>query len=164
MKDLRLEPRVTLEKAISSFPEYSISGSNVYFRSKKVAEFYRKSSFYNKLLKPKGINYSSCISNKLLPKESLLILKNKMLYITDTKFQKTEYYVYRKLQTCDFKKKQYSKLLEPLGISVKYVYILSDWFKKEQYKDVLGYVKSVGCYYFFYELPLSFLGLPEPSK
>lgn len=69
-----------------------------------------------------------------------------------------------KLQTCDFKNKQYNKLLAPLRISVKYVYILSDWFKKDVYKDVLRYVNSVGCHYFFYELPLDFLGLPQPEK
>jgi hypothetical protein len=96
--------------------------------------------------------------------ESLLNSRDKTLYIIDIKLQKTEYYVYRKLQTCDFKNRQYRKLLAPLGIEVKYVYILNDWFKKKEYKDVLKYVKSVGCYYFFYELPLSFLGLPRPSK
>ena len=68
-----------------------------------------------------------------------------------------------KLQTCDFKNQQYNKLLSPLGISVKYTYVLSNWFQKEEYKNVLEYIKSVGCHYFFEELPLSFLGLPEPK-
>ena len=60
------------------------------------------------------------------------------------------------------KNKQYKKLLTPLNISVKYVCVLNDWFKKKEYKSVLDYVKSVGCYYFFNELPLDFLDLPVP--
>jgi hypothetical protein len=91
-------------------------------------------------------------------------LAGKTLYIIEIKFQEVAGSVDEKLQTCDFKNKQYNKLLAPLGISVKYVYILSDWFKKDVYRDVLKYVESVGCYYFFHELPLSFLGLPEPVK
>jgi hypothetical protein len=35
-----------------------------------------------------------------------------------------------KLQTCDFKRKQYLKLVQPLGIKVEYVYVLNDWFKQ----------------------------------
>jgi hypothetical protein len=80
------------------------------------------------------------------------------------KFQEVAGSVDEKLQTCDFKNKQYTKLLSPLGISVKYTYILSDWFKDQSYKDVLEYVRSVGCYYFFNELPLDFLGLPKPKN
>jgi hypothetical protein len=99
-----------------------------------------------------------------VPDDAIFIIKDKTLYIIEIKFQAVTGSVDEKLQTCDFKNKQYRKLLVPLGISVKYVYILNDWFKKEQYKDVLEYVKSVGCCYFFYELPLSFLGLPEPAK
>ena len=104
------------------------------------------------------------ISKKLLPDEAILILTGKTLFIIEIKFQEVAGSVDEKLQTCDFKNKQYNKLLVPLGISAKYVYILSDWFKKDAYKDVLKYVNSVGCYYFFYELPLDFLGLPELTK
>jgi hypothetical protein len=97
-----------------------------------------------------------------LPDDAIYILKDKILYIVEMKFQIVAGSVDEKLQTCDFKNKQYKKLLAPLGISVKYVYVLSDWFKKTEYKDVLEFIKSVGCYYFFNELPLEFLGLPKP--
>ena len=69
-----------------------------------------------------------------------------------------------KLQTCDFKKKQYKKLMSPLNIEVEYIYILNDWFKKAQYKDTLDYVISVGCQYYFNYLPLQKLGLPVPDN
>jgi hypothetical protein len=97
-----------------------------------------------------------------LPDEAILIIKDKTLYIIEMKFQEVTGSVDEKLQTCDFKNQQYKKLLAPLNISVKYAYVLNDWFKKKEYKDVLDYVKSVGCYYFFEEIPLEFLDLPKP--
>ena len=161
---LVFESRVEMKKLLDALAGYKVTGDVVYFQNRKVAEFYGKNKLYKKLLEPNGIDYSSLISKKLLPDEAILILSGKTLFIIEIKFQEVAGSVDEKLQTCDFKKKQYSKLLEPLGISVKYVYILSDWFKKDQYKDVLNYVEFVGCYYFFHELPLDFLGLPPPTK
>lgn len=54
------------------------------------------------------------------------------------------------------------KLVTPLGLRVEYVYVLNDWFRKKEYKDVLDYIQSVNCHYKFNELPLSWLGLPVP--
>jgi len=161
---LRFESRITLKNAFNSLRGYKISDDKIYFEGEKVAELYQKHKLYKNLLEPNNIDYSEIISKKLVPDDAIFIIKDKTLYIIEIKFQAVTGSVDEKLQTCDFKNKQYQKLLAPLGISVKYVYILNDWFKKEQYKDVLEYVKSVGCYYFFYELPLSFLGLPEPAK
>lgn len=161
---LRFESRITLKNAFNSLKGYNISDDKIYFEGKKVAELYQKHKLYKNLLEPNNIDYSEIISKKLVPDDAIFIIKDKTLYIIEIKFQAVTGSVDEKLQTCDFKNKQYQKLLASLGISVKYVYILNDWFKKEQYKDVLEYVKSVGCYYFFDELPLSFLGLPEPIK
>ena len=157
---LRFESRVTMEKVISAIPNYKVSDDVVYFKGKKVAEFYPKNKLYKNLLQPRNIEYPKIISKRLLPDEAILILKDKTLFIIEIKFQEVAGSVDEKLQTCDFKNKQYKKLLAPLGISVKYVYVLSDWFKNPAYKDVLNYVESVGCYYFFNELPMEFLGLP----
>ena len=79
------------------------------------------------------------------------------------KFQGVAGSVDEKLQTCDFKVKQYRKLMAPLNIEVEYIYILNDWFKKHQYKDTLDYVIAVGCQYYFNYLPLQKLGLPVPD-
>lgn len=160
---LRFESRITLEKVLSAIPNYKVSNDKVYFKGQIVAEFYPKNKLYKNLLEPKGIDYSKIISKKLLPDEAILILKDNILFIIEIKFQEVAGSVDEKLQTCDFKNRQYNRLLAPLGIKVKYVYILNDWFKKPEYKDVLTYVDSVGCHYFFYELPLSFLGLPVPA-
>ena len=161
---LRFESRVAMKSLLASLPGYSVEEDVVYFNKAKIAEFYGKNKLYKNLLEPNNIDYSVIISKKLLPDEAILILSGKTLYIIEIKFQEVAGSVDEKLQTCDFKNKQYNKLLAPLRISVKYVYILSDWFKQDAYKDVLEYVSSVGCYYFFYELPLDFLGLPKPEK
>jgi hypothetical protein len=161
---LRFESRVTLEKVISLLPSYKVADDIVYFKGEKIAELYQKHKLYKKLLEPKGIDYSKIISKKLLPDDAILILKDKTLFIIEIKFQEVTGSVDEKLQTCDFKNKQYKKLLAPLNISVEYVYVLSDWFKQPQYKDVLEFVNSVDCHYFFNELPLNFLGLPNPSE
>lgn len=52
--------------------------------------------------------------------------------------------------------------MAPLNIEVEYIYILSDWFRNPIYKDVLDYIISVGCQYYFCYLPLQKLGLPIP--
>lgn len=159
---LVFESRITLKNAISSIQGYEVREDEVYFENAKIAELYQKNKLYKNLLEPKGINYKEVISKKLLPDDAILILKDNTLFIIEIKFQEVAGSVDEKLQTCDFKNKEYAKLLSPLGISVKYTYILSDWFKDERYKDVLEYVRSVGCHYHFNELPLDFLGLPNP--
>jgi len=159
---LKFESRVTLENVLSSLSHYTVSDGIVYFKGKKIAELYQKYKLYKNLLEPRGVDYSKIISKRLLPDEAILILKDKILYILEIKFQEVAGSVDEKLQTCDFKNKQYKKLLAPLNITVKYAYILSDWFKKKEYKDVLNFVESVGCYYFFNEIPLDFLDLPRP--
>ena len=160
---LRFESRVTLENVIGTLPNYKILNDDIYFKGKKIAELYQKYKLYKNLLKPNGIDYSRIISKKLLPDEAILILKDETLFIIEMKFQEVAGSVDEKLQTCDFKNKQYKKLLAPLNISVKYVYVLSNWFRKKQYKDVLSYINLVGCHYFFNEIPLSFLDLPKPE-
>lgn len=161
---LKFESRITLEKAISSLPHYKVTDDKVYFKGKQVAEFYQKYKLYKNLLQPNGIDYLKIISKKLLPDDAILIIKDKTLFIIELKFQEVSGSVDEKLQTCDFKNKQYKKLLAPLNIEVKYVYVLNDWFAKKEYRDVLHYIKSVGCHYFFNRLPLKFLDLPEPEK
>ncbi len=160
---LKFESRVDLKEVIKKIPGYTIKGSEVFFLGSKVAELYKKHALYKNLLEPRGVEYRTIISKKLLPDDAIYISNGKELFIVEIKFQAVSGSVDEKLQTCDFKNKQYKKLFDPLGISVKYVYVLNKWFEKPEYKDVLEYVKSVGCYYFFYTIPFDFLGLPKPA-
>jgi len=160
---LKFESRVDLKEVIKKIPGYTMTGTEVFFLGSKVAELYKKHALYKNLLKPQGIDYRTIISKKLLPDDAIYISNGKELFIVEIKFQAVSGSVDEKLQTCDFKNRQYRKLFDPLGISVKYVYVLNKWFEKPEYKDVLEYVKSVGCYYFFYTIPFDFLGLPKPA-
>jgi len=159
---LKFESRVDLKEVIRPIPGYKIAGDEVFFGGQKVAELYQKNKIYKKLLEPNGIDYSNIISKKLLPDDAVYLINGRTLFIIEIKFQGVSGSVDEKLQTCDFKNKQYNKLFSSLSIPVKYVYVLNDWFKKPEYRDVLEYIKSVGCYYFFHTIPFDFLGLPKP--
>jgi len=108
------------------------------------------------------INWGKIISKKLLPDDALLVIVRETLFIIEVKYQQVAGSVDEKLQTCDFKRKQYLKLVSPLNLKVEYVYVLNDLFKNPAYKDTLDYIHSVNCHYKFNELPLSWLGLPYP--
>ncbi len=140
---------------------YTVKGHAIFYEGKEVAQSYRKNALY-KFLELKGVDYKKHLSKKLLPDEALYVIINNTLFIIEMKFQKVAGSVDEKLQTCDFKRKQYAKLMAPLNIEVEYIYILSEWFKAPGYKDVLDYIISVGCQYYFKYLPLQKLGLPVP--
>ena len=140
---------------------YSVKGPVIYYLGKEVARSYRKHGLY-KLLTERRVNWKRLISKRLFPDEALYVLVNNTLFIIEMKFQKVAGSVDEKLQTCDFKKKQYKKLMAPLNIDVEYIYVLNDWFKNPAYKDTLDYVISVGCQYYFNYLPLQKIGLPMP--
>lgn len=158
---LRFESKVKLKDILLSIPGYRIDDDSVFFNDVLIAKLYSKHKLYKNLLEKNKIDYSTIISKKLLPDESILIIKSKTMFIIEIKFQQVQGSVDEKLQTCDFKRKQYQKLLAKLNLSVEYVYVLSDWFNMDKYKDVLSYIKSVNCYYFFNEIPLDFIGLPK---
>ena len=159
---LDFEKRVDLRDIFNKIKDYSLDGNHLLYKGKPVAKFYKKNNLYL-FLKEYKINWKERISKKLLPDETIFVLTNKTLFIIEMKFQKVAGSVDEKLQTCDFKKKQYQKLFYGTGIKIEYCYILSDWFMHESYKDTLNYITSVGCKYFFETLPFEFLGLPEPN-
>lgn len=144
---------------LSKTKGYSVKGNVIFFNNKEVARSYKKHGLY-KYLESRGVDYKKILSKKLLPDEALYVIANNTLFIIEIKFQEVYGSVDEKLQTCDFKKKQYKKLMAPLNIEVEYIYILSDWFHKPEYKDTLDYIISVGCQYYFGYLPLHKLGLP----
>ena len=159
---LVFEHRTDLLSAIHKLNGYDVKGSVIFYLGEEVARSYRKNGLY-KYLASKGVDYKKFISKKLLPDEAIYVITNNTLFIIEMKFQKVSGSVDEKLQTCDFKKKQYKKLMSPLNIEVEYIYILSDWFRKPVYKDTLDYIISVGCQYYFEYLPLRKIGLPVPK-
>ena len=161
---LVFEGKVDLATFLSHQPHYSIKGHDVYFDNEKVARVFKKNDFYSIFLKELNIDWTKCISKKLLPDDIIFVLLNNTLFIIECKHQQVAGSVDEKLQTCDFKKKQYKKLMAPANIDVQYIYLLDEWFKNPRYKDVLDYIQSVGCDYYFEYIPLTKLGLPVPPE
>ena len=159
---LNFEKERDILEILKKAKDYSVKTSVIYFRGKEVARSYRKQGLY-RMLAEKKVDWRKLVSKRLFPDEALYVVVNNTLFIIEMKFQKVAGSVDEKLQTCDFKKKQYRKLMAPLNIDVEYIYILNDWFKNPAYKDTLDYVISVGCQYYFDYLPLQKLGLPVPK-
>lgn len=143
-------------------PGYSQRGVVISYEGKEVAKSLSKHDLY-RFLAEQDMEWDKFLSKKLLPDEAVYVILNNTLFIIEMKNQETAGSVDEKLQTCDFKVKQYRRLMAPLNIEVEYIYILNDWFRKPEYKDVLDYVISVGCQYYFQYLPLQKLGLPVPD-
>lgn len=157
------EGKVDLPTYLAKQPGYKVVDTEVYYNDDLVARVFKKHGFY-KFLQDNGVNWKQIISCKLLPDNCIYVIINNTLFILEVKHQQTPGSVDEKLQTCDFKKKQYKKLLSQLNIEVEYVYILGAWFKDPRYKDVLDYIISVGCQYYFDYIPLQKLGLPVPAQ
>ncbi len=162
---LKFERKVDFQKLIGTMRGYEVkkvsnkAGMGVFFDGELVARCFRKHAFY-RFLSEAGVAWENLISKKLLPDDALLVIVRETLFIIEVKYQQVSGSVDEKLQTCDFKRKFYLKLVSPLGLKVEYVYVLSDWFKNPGYKDVLDYIHTVNCHYRFNELPMAWLGLP----
>lgn len=159
---LVFEGKTDLTTFLSNQKDYNVKDDNVFFKNELVARVFKKYSFY-KFLEQEGVDWKNIVSKRLLPDDSIYVIINNTMFIIECKFQQSAGSVDEKLQTCDFKKKQYQKLLSQLNMEVEYIYLLSEWFKKQEYKDVLDYIISVRCSYYFEYIPLQKLGLPVPQ-
>lgn len=161
---LLYEGKVDLIKFLSTKKDYSVKSHTIFFKGEEVAKTFKKWELYD-YLEENGIEWEKCISAKLLPDDSIFVLINNTFFILEIKHQVTPGSTDEKLQTCDFKIKQYRKLLSRLNVEVQYIYIFNaDWFDKPKYKDVLDYIISInGCSYYFDYLPLQKIGLPVPE-
>ena len=160
---LIFEGETDLATFLSKQPSYSVDDGVVYYEGKKVARIFKKYGFY-KFLAEKGVDWKKIISKRLLPDDSIYVIINNTLFIIECKYQQVNGSVDEKLQTCDFKRKEYQKLMAPLNIEVEYIYLLAEWFRNDKYKDVLDYIISVNCHYYFEYIPLAKLGLPVPPN
>lgn len=160
---IMFEGRVDLINRFSELDGYEVQGNTIYCLQREVARYFKKRSLYT-FLESQGIDYKDYITKRLEPDNALYVIKDNTMNIIEMKFQFVGGSVDEKLQTCDFKKKQYQKLFSSLNYEVEYIYLLSDWFRKPEYKDVRDYIISVGCRFYFEYLPLNELGLPVPER
>ena len=153
MTGLAFEGKTDLATFLNKQNGYRVEKDKVYYKDGLVARVFKKYKFYS-FLEEYNINWKEIISKQLLPDDCIYVIVDNTIYIIECKFQQVAGSVDEKLQTCDFKKKQYQKLLSRANIEVEYVYLLSEWFKKPQYKYVLDYIISVRCQYYFEYIPL----------
>lgn len=163
---IHFEGKVDLLSHLNDFVDgYSCKkakiGFDILFENKIVAYSFKKHELY-KFLETKKIDWKDILSKRLLPDDAIYVIKENTLFIIEVKYQEVAGSVDEKLQTCDFKLKQYKKLFAPLNYEVEYIYILNNWFRDKKYKDVLDYIISVNCKYYFEYLPLHKIGLPIP--
>ena len=157
---LKFEQETSLADALENAGYYIDREGFVSIGNEDVGLIESKHKLYSRILEPNGIYWEDYISQRLLPDEALLNFKNGTVYIIEKKFQHDSGSVDEKLQTCDFKKKQYQKLFSSTPYYVEYLYVCNDWFKQRCYSDVHEYINDVGCHIFFNEIPLDFLDLP----
>lgn len=161
---LIFEGKTDLATFLSSQNGYRVDNTNVYYNDELVARVFKKHKFYSVFLKELGINWEDYISKQLLPDDCIFVIIRNTVFIIECKHQEVAGSVDEKLQTCDFKKKEYKKLLSKANLDVEYIYLLDNWFRDPKYRDVLDYIHSVGCDYYFEYIPLYRLGLPVPDN
>ena len=105
---LVFEGKTDLATFLNSQDGYEVRGENVFYNNKQVASVFKKEGFY-RFLSELGIDWTKYISKKLLPDNCLYVIINNILFVIECKFQQVAGSVDEKLQTCDFKKKQYQK-------------------------------------------------------
>lgn len=133
---------------------------DVYKNNRLIGYSVNKSKFSTVFLRNHDIDYLQYNSKRWDPDEAFVNLENSTVYIIEKKFQHSGGSVDEKLSTFPFKKREYEKLLNPIGFNVVYIYLLSsDWFNTAKYKDYFDYMTELGCPYFFDILPLEALGL-----
>ena len=153
------ELEVDLASALANIKDIEVDNYEVKKNGKVIGNVFKKHDLYKYLIKKHNINWKDRISKKLLPDDAYFCINTKTLTIIEKKFQSGSGSVDEKIQTCDFKKKQYEKLVKGLNIKIQFVYVLSDWFKDVKYRDVLTYIRQVRCDYYFNKLPINLFSL-----
>lgn len=156
---LHFEQTTDLNSALETAGYTIVDAIKIYKNDTFVGFSVPKHNFYKCFLQLNGIDYNKINSKKWLPDEAFVNEKNRIVYIIEKKFQHGSGSVDEKLPNCDFKKKEYQKLLTPIGYDVEFIYIFNEWFNQDIYNDTFEYIKSVGCNYYFNKIPLEFLGL-----
>ena len=155
---LSFEQTTSLDQALIN-AGYKVIDHIVYKDGVKLGMSVPQKKLYTCFLTPIGINYADYNSKEWHPDEAFINLGNRTAYIIEKKFQNCAGSVDEKLPSSHYKKEEYQKLFAPLNFAVEFIYIFNDWFKSPKYKDTLDYIKKMGCYYFYNEIPLNRLGL-----
>ena len=106
------EGKVDLATFLNKQNGYLVYNSEVYYNGELIARLFKKHKLY-KYLEENGVDWRKHLSKKLLPDDCIYVIINNTVFIIEVKHQQVAGSVDEKLQTCDFKKKQYIKLIIP---------------------------------------------------
>jgi len=105
---------------------YRVATDGKICTSKGAVLGYSKSKHeFKRFLEENGVDLK-VNSDKLLPDDAFINIRNKTVYIVEKKFQSVSGSVDEKLQTCLYKKRQYYKLVSQMGYRISYTYVLND--------------------------------------
>lgn len=156
---LSFEGRTSLLDSLNNNQYIKIDDLKVFYKGNYIGYYTEKHRFYKDFIEKKGVSWKDKISKKYLPDGVFVNELNKVVYIIEKKYQESSGSVDEKLQTCDFKKKIYSKLINETGYKTEYFYLWNDWFLRKEYDDVKEYILAVGCKFFINEIDLNELGI-----
>ena len=163
---LAFEEKVSLSKALDNVPGIKVGkNGDVFYKKNIFGKILNKHGFYKWFHEEYGVDLAHNLSKKLLPDNVFYNLQQEKIYIIEVKYQKSEGSVDEKLQTFQFKKYQYMKMMRQLEqktnkiIDVEYIYILNEYFKQAKYIDVLNYIRQNGSSYYFETIPINKIGI-----
>ena len=151
---LVFETKADLKTLLNGVTNYRVDEeNNVFFKDKLVGLIFVKHDLY-RFLEKNGVKWQDYLSKKLLPDDSIYVILNNTFFVIECKYQQVGGSVDEKLQTCDFKKKQYKRLLASLNFEVEYIYILNDWFKNPETRiDMYKMFEQIGKHKVRVKLP-----------
>lgn len=150
---------MTLTDFLNSMNGYEVRNEDIFYEKKLVGRIFTKDNFYDNL-EELGIDWKSIISQPIFPDTSIFLIESNTLFIIEYKVNHNIDSTYLALQSCDFNKKQYQKLLTKVNIHTEYIFVLNSVFQQTQHKDILSYTHDTGSHYFFESLPLTKIGMP----
>lgn len=165
---LKFEGRTDFIDSLREDKNFSLSKINsfkktfqILYKNKNQGFYTEKHEFYNFFLLKEKVNWKNIISKQYLPDAVFINTKNNIVFVIEKKFQEGSGSVDEKLQTCDFKKKIYQKIITSCKTkyTVEYFYILNSWYERKEYDDVKKYINSVGCKYFINKIDFNILGI-----
>jgi len=85
---------------------------------------------------------ANVFSTEIRPDAFIISKKPRVLTIFEKKWQQSSGSVDEKIQTAPYKIAMFEKLLRNFKISVQYQYILSSWFRSDQYRNIKEYYED----------------------
>ncbi len=163
---LRFERKTDIKEAVIDNDELELLNDNEVYKDELLLGYvFKGHEFYRFFDKKYEVDLRNVLSKKLLPDNCFYNVLQSRLYIVENKYQESAGSVDEKIQTFNFKRRQYIKMMlaveevSDTKIDVDYIYVLNNWFKKSEYNDILREIRESGCNYYFEELPLNKIGI-----